>query len=451
DKPSLIVVQSTIGYGSPSKAGTGSAHGEALGADEIAGARAALGWEHGPFEVPQEVYDHMRGALERGDRAEREWLERFAEYERTYPEDAASLRRDISGDLPAGWDSGLQPLYEEFSKPTAARSVSGKAIEAISSRADILVGGSADLAGSNKTLVEGRGSFLPESYSGRNLHFGVREHAMGSAANGMAAHGGVIPYTATFLTFSDYMRPALRLAALSGLRVIFIYTHDSLGLGGDGPTHQPVSHMMSLRTIPGLRVIRPADAHETIEAWRVAMERSDGPTVLVFSRQDLPLVDRSRGEPASALARGAYIISDDSDGAGEPDVIIIGTGSEVKVAQEGAALLSADGVKTRVISMPSWDLFDAQPEEYRERVLPSSVHARVAVEAGSPLGWEHYVGLDGATIGVRGYGASAPGEEVLEKFGFTAQNVQSTALNVLERQKKTARSRVVAHPPSGAA
>ncbi|MDP6822999.1 MAG: transketolase [Dehalococcoidia bacterium] len=427
-KPSLIVVQTTIGYGSPNKANTPGAHGEALGAEELAATREALGWEHGAFEIPADVTDHMRKALDRGARAEEEWAARLAAYSAAYPEDAASLKRDLAGELPTGWDAGLDALYDAFNDPVASRAVSGRALAAITERVGNLIGGSADLAPSNNTRVQGRGSFQAETYPGRNMHFGVREHAMGAVANGMAAHGGLIPYTGTFLVFSDYMRPALRLAAMSGLHSVFIYTHDSVGLGEDGPTHQPISQLMSLRSIPGLVVIRPADAHETLEAWRFAVTH-DGPVVLALSRQALPTLQRDSDTGAAELARGGYVVT---AGGEDPDVLLIGTGSEVSLAQSAAGLLAEDGVAARVVSMPSWELFDAQPPGYRDGVLPPSIRARVSIEAGASIGWARYIGLDGASIGMNGYGASAPGPEVLARFGFTAENVQSTALSIIE-------------------
>ena len=429
-KPTLIVVKTTIGFGAPNKAGSASAHGEALGVEELAATREALAWDYGTFEIPPEVTIHMRKALERGEQAEAEWNDRFEAYEAAYPEDAAALKRDLAGELPNDWDAGLDALLEEFKDPIASRAVSGRALVALTDRVDNLTGGSADLAPSNNTRVQGRGSFQAETYAGRNMHFGVREHSMGAIANGMAAHGGLIPYTGTFLIFSDYMRPALRLAAMSGLHTIFIYTHDSTGLGEDGPTHQPISQLMSLRSIPGLTVIRPADAHETLEAWRFAVSH-DGPVVLVLSRQALPPIQREGGV---ALTRGGYVVT---AGGEDPDVVLIATGSELSLAQSAAGLLASEGIRARVVSMPSWELFDAQPPEYRDTVLLPEVRARVSVEASASIGWERYVGLDGAVIGMTGYGASAPGAEVLVRFGFTAENVQSTAQSVLERLRQT--------------
>ena len=427
-KPSLVIVQTTLGYGAPNKANTPSAHGEALGEDELADTRKALGWEYGSFEIPPAVADHMRKALDRGTAAESEWNARLESYTTAYPEDAASLRRALAGELPADWDAGLNELVESYPEPIASRAVSGDALVALTERVDNLTGGSADLGTSNNTQVKGRGSFQAETYPGRNMHFGVREHAMAAVANGMAAHGGVIPYAATYLVFSDYMRPALRLAAMSKLHSIFVYTHDSLALGEDGPTHQPISQLLSLRSIPGLTVIRPGDAQETVEAWRVAMTH-DGPVVLVLSRQALPPLRRT-DSGADALARGGYVLS---SGGESPDIVLIGTGSELSLAQNAAEALAQERIHARVVSMPSWELFDAQPSEYRDSVLPPSVRARVSVEASASMGWERYVGLDGASVGMTGFGASAPAAEVLAKFGFTAENVRSTALSVLER------------------
>ena len=432
DRPSLIVVRTTIGYGSPNKAGKASSHGEALGDEEVALARKALGWEYAPFEVPEDVIGHARQAVERGIAAEDRWTARLREYADAFPELAARLEQDLAGDLPEGWDTDLNAISGTFSDPIATRAVSGKALNAIAPRLPRLAGGSADLAGSNNTTMDGRGSFLPESPEGRNVHFGVREHGMGAVVNGMAAHGGLIPYGATFLIFSDYMRAAVRVGALSELPAIWIWTHDSVGLGEDGPTHQPIAQLMALRMIPNLTVIRPADADETIEAWRTAIQNGHGPTAIVLTRQAVPQL-RALGATAAAsgnVQKGAYVISDCE---GAPDMILIGTGSEVQHALKAAVILANENVKTRVVSMPSWELFLSQPIAYRESVLPSSVRARVAVEAGIKTGWEKFVGLDGAIVGMEGFGASAPGGTAMERFGFTAENVAAharAALNV---------------------
>ncbi len=431
-KPSLVVVHTTIGYGSPNKAGKASSHGEALGDEEVELTRQALGWEHDAFEVPDDVRQDAGRAVERGAAAESEWNNRFTAYASDHPELAKRFKQDMSGELPEGWDSDLNVLVGTFEDAIATRAVSGKALHAIAPKLPRLIGGSADLAGSNNTMISGRGSFQPESPEGRNLHFGVREHGMGAVANGISAHGGLLPYGGTFLIFSDYMRGAVRVGALSELPAVWVWTHDSIGLGEDGPTHQPIGQLMSLRMVPNLTLIRPADADETIAAWKVAIENRHGPTALALTRQGLPSL-ASLGATAAAagnVERGAYVAKD-SDG--EPDVILIGTGSEVQLALGAAAELADDGINARVVSMPSWSLFDAQSADYRESVLPSSVRARVAVEAGLTTGWERYVGLDGAVIGMTGYGASGPGGEVMNHFGFTVENVVAKSKELLGR------------------
>ena len=431
DRPSLVVVKTVIGYGSPNKAGTASAHGEPLGEAEVAGAREALGWDYGPFVVPDDVSEFMGTARKRGESMEVSWQDSLREYESEYPEMATALRRDLAGEFPDGWDRDLDELIGTYDEPVATRAVSGKSLAAITAHVPSLVGGSADLAPSNNSTVAGRGDFSPENPSGRTLHFGVREHAMGAVANGIALHRGFIPFAATFLIFSDYMRASIRLGALSHCRVIWVFTHDSVGVGEDGPTHEPISQLMGLRMIPNLTVLRPADADETIEAWRTAMNHRHGPVALILSRQALPQLP-SVGATVPAgdnFARGAYIIRDSEP---TPDLIIMGTGSEVQHALTGAQMLEHDGVAVRVVSMPSWELFESQPDTYRESVLPSSVRARVAIEAGARIGWERYTGLDGAIIGMDGYGASAPGATNMKEFGFTAENVAETGRRVLE-------------------
>lgn len=432
EKPSLIVVQTTIGFGSPNKAGKASSHGEALGEDEIELTRQALGWEHNAFEVPDDVHANAGQAIERGAAAESEWQSRFHAYATAHSELAARFKQDMSGELPDGWDKDLNDLAGTFTDPIATRAVSGKALQAIAAGLPRLVGGSADLAPSNNTRIEGRGDFLPDSSDGRNLHFGVREHGMGAVVNGISAHGGLLPYAGTFLIFSDYMRGAVRVGALSELPAVWVWTHDSVGLGEDGPTHQPIGQLMSLRMIPNLTLIRPADADETIAAWKYAVENSHGPTALALTRQGLPTL-ASLGATAGGtgnVERGAYVAKDCD---GEPDVILIGTGSEVQLALNAGSELAKENIKARVISMPSWALFDTQDDKYRESVLPHSVRARVAVEAGLATGWERYVGLDGAVIGMNGYGASGPGGEVMKHFGFTTENVIAKAKEVLGR------------------
>jgi transketolase len=429
-RPSLIVVRTVIGFGAPKKAGTAGAHGAPLGDDEIAGARRNLNWDLPPFEVPDEVLGHMRDAAARGEEAERAWRSRFDAYARAYPDLAAALDRDLRGELAPGWQAALDVLRGTFAAPVATRAVSGKALASLAAKLPNLVGGSADLAESTNTHVPGRSHFTPEHPEGRNLNFGVREHAMGAVCNGIVLHGGLVPYGGTFLVFSDYMRAAVRVGALSGLGSIWVFTHDSIGLGEDGPTHQPISQLMGLRLIPGLCVLRPADAEETIEAWRIAVSRRKGPTALVLTRQAVPpLASSGATAPAAGnVERGAYVVRDTP---GAPQAILIGTGSEVQLALGAAAALEKEGVRVRVVSMPSWDLFDAQPEAYRDSVLPRTARARVSVEAGTPVGWERYVGLDGQAIGLTRYGASAPGAVVLARLGFTVENVVAAARRVM--------------------
>ena len=430
-RPSLVVVRTTIGYGAPQKAGTAAAHGAPLGDDEVAGARARLGWRHPPFEVPPDIYSHMMRAVDRGERAQEDWQARLGAYRTAHPELADALVRDIKGDLPEGWELGLDSLRGSFPAPVATRSVSGRSLGALTVKVPALVGGSADLAESTNTHVAGRGHFSPERPGGRNLNFGVREHAMGAVCNGIALHGGLIPYGGTFLIFSDYMRAAVRVGALSELRTIWVFTHDSIGLGEDGPTHQPVSQLMSLRIIPNLSVLRPADADETIEAWRVAMKRRQGPVALVLTRQTLPPLKTigAQAEAKGNVERGAYVMR----GEGTPDLVLIGTGSEVQLALGAAQALEKDGLRVRVVSMPSWDLFESQSPEYRESVLPRAVRTRVSVEAATPVGWERYVGLDGEAVGLARYGASAPGAVAMARLGFTVENVVAAARRVMGR------------------
>ena len=428
-RPSLIVCHTTIGFGSPNKAGTASAHGEPLGEDEVRLTKERLGWPYTePFTIPDEALEHFRKAKERGKRRQAEWQGRWEAYRLAYPAEAAQLDEALSGDLPPGWDKGLDEMFDGSDKPLATREASGLVMNAIVNRVHSFIGGSADLAPSTKTLLKDHGDYGFDDNRDHNLHFGVREHAMGAIANGMTLHGGTIPYTATFLIFSDYMRPAMRLAAIMEQRVIFIFTHDSVGLGQDGPTHQPIEQLLGLRAIPNLTVIRPADATETVEAWKSALERRNGPTVLAFSRQNLPILDRTQFPSASGVQKGGYVLWEASD---SPEVILIGTGSEVHIALEAGKGLKDKGIAARVVSMPSWELFDAQPEEYRKSILPPDVRARVSIEAGTPMGWERYVGLEGVAIGIPHFGASAPGGVLYEKFGFTAEHVIEEATKLV--------------------
>jgi transketolase len=430
ERPSLIICKTVIGFGSPAQA-TAKVHGEPLGEEGVRAAKETLGWPLEPsFYVPDDVLAHMGQAVERGRRAEQDWQQRLETYAQAYPDLAAQLQTQLRGELPDGWDQGLADLFPPGTAPMATRNASGQVLNALIQRVHALTGGSADLAPSTKTILLGYGDFGWDEYCGHNMHFGVREHAMGAIAGGMALHGGVIPYTATFLTFTDYMRPPMRLAALMGLRVIYIFTHDSIGLGEDGPTHQPIEHLMNLRAVPNLTVIRPADATETAEAWRAALLNADGPTVLIFTRQKLPVLDRTELKSGEGLQRGGYVLWQSADGT--PDVILIGTGSETHIALEAGKQLAAEGVSVRVVSMPSWELFDRQPADYRQSVLPSAVRARVAVEAGIKLGWEHYVGLDGVVVGMDGFGASAPAEVLYQEFGLTADNVAAQARQLLK-------------------
>ncbi len=432
-RPSLIICRTIIGCGSPNKGGTASAHGEPLGEEEVRLTKECLGWKYRqPFAIPPEVLTHLREALEKGRRHQEEWQDRLEAYRRAYPAEARQLEEDLRGGLLEGWDAGLADLFRKQEKPVATRAASGQVLNAVASRIHSLMGGAADLAPSTKTIMKEKGHFGADNYRGNNLHFGVREHAMGAIANGMALHGGIIPYVSTFLVFSDYMRPPIRLAAMMGLRVVYVFTHDSIGLGEDGPTHQPVEQLMGLRAVPNLVVIRPADATETVEAWKAALQRRNGPTALVLSRQNLAVLDRELLAPAAGVQSGGYILWE----AGKPpDVVLIATGSEVHIALEAGKLLQERGITSRVVSLPSWELFDAQPKEYRDKVLPPGM-PRVAMEAGVPLGWERYTGSDGVTIGLPRFGASAPYRVIYERLGLTAQRMAEEAARLLQGGKK---------------
>jgi len=425
EQPTLIIVKSTIGYGAPTKAGSHSAHGAPLGPEEVAAAKAFYGWPaDARFRVPEGVparFDETLG--DRGRRSHQAWIAARAGLHEADPAAADELDGLLSGRLPAGWDAGI-PEFPPDAKGLASRVSSGKVLSAISPTVPWLIGGSADLAPSTMTLVAGAGEFEPGGYGGRNLHFGIREHGMAAAANGMAL-SGLRPYVATFFVFFDYLKPALRLSALGELGVIYVLTHDSIGLGEDGPTHQPIEQLASARAVPGLSVFRPGDANEVAETWRVVMQRPDRPAVIVLSRQALPTLDRSGLGPAAGVARGAYVLRE-ADG-GEPRCILIGTGSEVMLCLEAAEMLAAEGIAARVVSMPSWDLFEEQDAAYRESVLPRKVTARVACEAACNFGWERWIGRCGRFVGMRGFGASAPAKDLYAHFGITAETIARAA------------------------
>ncbi len=428
-RPSMIGVRTVIGFGSPNKAGTADAHGSPLGEEEIERTKDNLDWESNePFFVPPEVLEEMRQQKDRGREKQAEWMRRWEKYEATFADAAKQMRAALARELPEGWDSDL-PTFSPEDKPMATRASSGKAINALCDRVPWLMGGSADLAGSNNTMMEGAGSFQAGDYGDRNLHFGVREHAMGSVMNGLALHGGIRPYGGTFLIFSDYMRPPIRLAALMEQPTIYVFTHDSVGLGEDGPTHQPIEQLAALRAIPGLVDLRPADANETVEAWRFAMEHTEGPVFFSLTRQGVPNLDQGKLGAASGLRRGAYILAE--AGKGSPDVIIIATGSEVSVALEARDILEGEDIATRVVSMPSMVLFERQSREYQEKILPSSVKARVSVEAAGPMGWHRWIGTEGEIIAITHFGASAPAKEIFKELGFTAENIAAKARRTL--------------------
>ncbi len=423
DKPSLVIVRTHIAYGSPNKQDSPDAHGAPLGIEEVGLTKACLGCqpdEH--FCVPEAVLDHCRGAIARGEAAESAWMKTFDAYRQTYPDLADEWLNAVCGYLPAGWDKSL-PVFAPGNGPVATRAASGKVLNAIAAILPSLMGGSADLAPSNKTFLTGLPEFQKNAYDGRNIRFGVREHAMGSILNGLYLHHGIRPYGGTFLVFADYMRPAIRLASLMKLPIIYVFTHDSIAVGEDGPTHQPVEHLAALRAIPNLTVIRPADANETAEAWKTAVCRCDGPCALILSRQKLPVLDpeTTRGK----LACGGYVVA---DCLGTPELILIATGSELHLALKAAGVLTERGLAVRVVNLPSWELFEKAGADYRRTILPPEVKARLAIEAGIGMGWERYVGPNGAVIGIDRYGASAPGGTVMEKFGFTVDNVVQKAL-----------------------
>jgi len=443
-RPSLILSRTHLGFGSPHKQDTFAAHGSPLGAEEVRLTKQNLGWPtEPPFCIPEPVRTHFREALERGERAEAAWNDKVSAYALAFPELARELQQLMRGELPSGWDAEM-PVFPTDAKGMATRVASGKIMNATAPHLPALIGGSADLDPSTYTALKGLGDFEPSgagagdrqgsdgggwTYAGRNLHFGVREHAMGSIMNGLGAHGGTVPFGATFLVFSDYMRPAIRLAALMGLHVIYVFTHDSIALGEDGSTHQPVEQLASLRAVPRLIVIRPGDANETAVAWRVALESHDRPVALILTRQDVPTLDRSQFAAADGLRRGGYVLADAP--SGKPELILIATGSEVALIVEARQKLLEKQVQVRIVSLPSWALFDSQPQQYRDSVLPPVVGARLGVEAGVSQGWHRYVGSCGDVLGVDRFGASAPGEVMMREYGFSVDNVCKRALALL--------------------
>lgn len=433
EKPTLIITKTHIGYGSPNKQDTAAAHGSPLGEEEVKLTKKNLNWvKDKTFFIPDEVAEHFSDVKTKGRDAEDTWNKLFDEYKNKYPAEADQFLKIMNNDFGDGWKSKL-PTFTDVSENIATRSASGKVINSIGKELPTLIGGSADLAPSTNTLMKDDSDFSATNRAGRNFHFGVREHGMASILNGMAIYGGIIPYGATFLIFSDYLRPAIRLAAISGIKVIYVFTHDSIGLGEDGPTHQPIEHFAALRAIPKVIVIRPADANETVEAWKAALEHKGSPVALMLTRQKLPVLDRSVLSPAENLSKGAYVIKDCDD---EPQMILMATGSEVSIVLEAADILNEAGIKTRVVSFPSWELFEIQTDDYKEEVLPSIIKARVSVEAGVSQGWDKYVGDYGESISIDKFGASAPYELLMDKYGFTVENIVTTCKRVLRETLK---------------
>lgn len=432
-RPSFIAVRTHLGYGSPNKQDTGAAHGEPLGPQEAALSKENLGWPaESPFLIPPEALERFRQAVDRGAAWEAEWESRFLAYEDAYPDLAEEFLRVMGKRLPAGWESRV-PVFEQGDGPMATRIASGKVLNAIGPRLPELMGGSADLSPSTKTIMTGAGDFQPDERAGRNMHFGVREHGMGGILNGMALHGGILPYGATFLVFSDYMRPSIRLAALSKLHVIYVFTHDSIGLGEDGPTHQPVEHLLALRAIPNVTVIRPADANETAAAWKIAVSRQGGPIALALTRQNLPVIVSLKPEDIfSGVARGGYALRESGLGA-DPDLILVASGSEVSLALDAAGRLESEGIGVRVVSMPSWNLFREQTPAYRQGLFPADVPI-AAIEAGTPLGWKPYIGETPnlEVVAIDRFGESAPGKMVMDELGFNVENVCRRARDLIE-------------------
>jgi transketolase len=428
-RPSLIICRTHIGYGLPTRQDTSKAHGEPPGNEELNGAKDKLGWPKEPrFLIPEDVLAHFRAAVERGRTLEVEWRAKLQAYQASFPQKYAELEKRLAGLLPADWQSAL-PTFPADEKGMATRIASGKTLNALAAKVPELLGGSADLAPSTKTWIDGSPAFEPETPGGRNFHFGVREHGMGGIVNGMAVHGGLIPFGATFLAFADYMREPIRLSALSHYPSIWVFTHDSIGVGEDGPTHQPVEHLATLRAIPNLTVIRPADANETTWAWKLAIENRHAPTLLAFTRQNVPTLDRTVYAPANGLEKGAYVLAD--LGEGHPELILMASGSEVGLIVAAGKQLAAQSVKVRLVSFPSWELFAAQSLAYRDSVLPGTIRARLAVEAGVTMGWERWVGDKGAVLGLNRFGASAPAETVYRELGLTVANIVNQALGLV--------------------
>lgn len=423
DRPTLIEVKTTIGFGSPNRAGTSGVHGAPLGSDEAKLTKEAYSWTfEEDFHVPSEVYDHFKEAVkDAGQKKEAAWNELFEQYEKEYPELAAQLKLAIEGKLPENWDQEV-PVYEAGSS-LASRASSGEVLNGIAKQVPFFIGGSADLAGSNKTTIKNTDDFGKDNYAGKNIWFGVREFAMGAALNGMALHGGLRVFGGTFFVFSDYLRPAIRLAALMGLPVTYVFTHDSIAVGEDGPTHEPVEQLASLRAMPNLSVIRPADGNETAAAWKLAVSSTDKPTALVLTRQNLPTIDQAPEKAYEGVEKGGYVVVEAADA--QPEALLLASGSEVGLAIEAQKALEKEGIRASVVSLPAWDRFDQQSDEYKESVLPTAVRARIAIEMGASLGWERYTGLDGDVIAIDKFGASAPGETIIEKYGFTVSNVVS--------------------------
>ena len=432
-RPSLVVCRTHIGFGLPTKQDTAAAHGSPPGDEELKGAKEALGWPVEPrFFIPEDALEFFREALNKGSVIEKDWNKLFGTYKEKYPDKANELNRRISRKLTKGWQEKL-PQFPPDPKGMATRAASGKVINALASVIPELIGGSADLAPSNKTWIDGSPDFQVDQYQGRNFHFGVREHGMGSIINGMAVHGGLIPYGGTFLVFSDYLRPALRVAAFSHFQSIWVLTHDSIGVGEDGPTHQPIEHLVALRAIPNLVVLRPGDANETAQAWAYALDNQEGPTALALSRQAMPTLDRAIYAPANGLFRGAYILADLGDG--DPDLILMASGSEVGLIVRAGEKLAAEGMNVRLVSFPSWELFRKQDKEYQEEVFPTRVKSRLAVEAGISLGWREWVGEQGAILAVDRYGASAPAGLIFKEYGLTVENVINQAKLLMRKEK----------------